>query len=383
MDAIGKAIRTALTKGNAADPAHRERVYQSAQHALESALDKEGVTDPMARDARRQRLVDSIAEIEKDYMPATAPSVNRSVPPDGPRAEPTFDLPQSEPDMAASPQWTAAVAPEKQRVTTGERLEPTLDAPAGETVDTEVDIHSAPIRMAPDERADGAGKRRFRRDGRKRRDRESDGRPRRKPFVWFLLISTVVVFVLIGVGFWVVSNADYEFVLEQFLEEVEPGEDYTPEARLGSSADDRTQFVLYDAGNRSIPSQGGELETSIVETGQAMALHVTGGGSDNDAVIIPIGREQLADLAGLPFTVAVRASSTADDGAALLVSCDFAGLGDCGNRRYKVEATAGDLLFAGRMGEGSPEDDGEIRIAVPEAGSEVDLLSVILLVGDT
>lgn len=389
MDAIGKAIRTALAKGNAADPAHRERVYQSAQHALESALDKEGVTETATRDVRRQRLIDAIAEIEKDYLPAAVDLASRgesdAPPVHAERAEPSLDASPGEADMPASHQWTGTVEPDTPRVPPDERREPLLgdqhDTAFGG--DSEVDLHAGRVAVAPDDRQDDRRARKPRRGHRKKRDRESDGRPRRKPFVWLLLVSTLVVFAVIGVGFWMVSNADYEFVLEQFLQETEPGEDYTPEARLGSTADDRTQFVFYDAGGGDAPRLAGNLSTSTVETGQATALRVEGGGSDEDALIVPISQSQLSELAGLPFTVAVRASSTAEGGAALLVTCDFAGLGDCGSRRYQVEATAGDLLFAGRMGDGPPEGDGEIRISLPDSGSEVDLLSVVLLVGDT
>ncbi|WP_114389105.1 hypothetical protein [Notoacmeibacter marinus] len=385
MDAIGKAIRTALAKGNAADPAHRERVYQSAQHALESALDKEGVTDPAMREARRQRLADAMAEIERDYLPAEERPAVAPEEPAKERAEPAFDLPESHVDMTASQQWTATVEPDKQQSPATGRREPSLDDPHSLASEprSEAEIYPDPVRDGVAEREPVAGTRKSRGSRRKNRDRESDGRPRRKPFVWLLLISTLVVFGILGIGFWMISNADYEFVLEQFLQETEPGEDYTPEARLGGATDDRTQFVLYDAGDRSEPRTQGNLETSIVETGQAMALRVTGGGSEDDALIVPISETQLSELSGLPFTVAVRASSKAENGASLLVSCDFAGLGDCGNRRYQVEATAGDLLFAGTMGDGSPDGEGQIRIAVPDSGSEIDLLSVVLLVGDT
>ncbi len=389
MDAIRKAIRAALARGNAGNPEHRERVYRSAQQALENALDHEGVTDPADRQLRRQRLLDAIGEIEQDYLPATAPVPNgdRSTPPAADRVDPSFDAPhpQARDPHTAGRRDDARVDPvegrehERRPARSGPgRSEPVMESPvaaAGRAADPGLAADDLDITV------DGDGE--PPRGTRRKRRRGRDGRPRRRPYAWTMLVLTFVVFALLGAGFWAASNADYEFVLEQFLREVEPAEDYTPEAGLGGGADDRAQIVLYEPGAGPRPGVFGGLSADLVEAGQQRVLHIEGGGSEEAAILIPISRDTLARLAGLPYTVSVRARSDALAGAALLVSCDFAGLGDCGTRRYHVEAAAGDLLFAGTMGDGAPEDEGAIRIALPQAESELELFSVILLVGDT
>ena len=379
MDAIGKAIRAALAKGNAGDPHHREQVYRSAQHALESALDKEGVTDPAVRETRRRRLLDAIGEIEQEYLPATAPGID-DVHPEvqtAPQAEPTFDRPKGR-----------RVEPDVRSGREGSRAEPFVETPeparnAGDRVDPSPEIYGESARRSDDVSVTLDEDRKPRRERGRRRRREPDGRPKRRPYAWMLLILTLLVFGFLGVGFWMASNADYEFALEQFLKEPELGEDFTPAARLGSGDDDRAQVDLYDAASDRQPEVTGNLSAELVEAGQSRVLSVKGGGNENAAIVIPVTRQQLTDLSGLPYTVAIRALSNAEGGTTLLVSCDFAGLGDCGTRRYQVEATAGDLLFAGTMGDGTPESNGSIRITLPDEGSELEIIAVTLLVGDT
>ncbi len=70
MDAIEKAIRNALEKGNAEDRAFRERVYRSAFAALDRALQANpGVTVEVAI-KRRKAIQATITEIESEFLPA-------------------------------------------------------------------------------------------------------------------------------------------------------------------------------------------------------------------------------------------------------------------------------------------------------------------------
>ncbi|RVA90401.1 hypothetical protein EN925_15030, partial [Mesorhizobium sp. M7A.F.Ca.US.006.04.2.1] len=70
LDAIEKAIRNALEKGNAEDRAFRERVYRSAFAALDRALQANpGVTVEVAI-KRRKAIQAKITEIESEFLPA-------------------------------------------------------------------------------------------------------------------------------------------------------------------------------------------------------------------------------------------------------------------------------------------------------------------------
>ncbi|RLQ87157.1 hypothetical protein D8780_01940 [Notoacmeibacter ruber] len=356
-------------------------------------MDKEGVSDPAARELRRQRLLNSISEIEKDYLPAANPAHETAGAEPFPHAERVIDREASRERVATRPR-TASLKGDKQEPRLDHasqphdpegagRREPSFEEPAELAEPAGPDADFYPDRMSPEPDSRAASRdepdRRFRR--RSKRGREKDGRPKRRPYAWMMLILTLLVFALLGVGFWALSNADYEFVLERFLQETDPGEDYTPEARLGAGTDDRTQFTLYDPAADGEPAIEGDLSAEIENTGQLRLLHVEGGG-EAAAIVIEIPQQQLSELSGQPYTVAMRARSEAEGGATLLVSCDFASLGDCGSRRYEAEATAGDLLFAGTMEGGAPGADGAIRIALPNESSEVDIFSVTILLGD-
>jgi len=70
VDAIEKAIRSALEKGNADDRAFREKVYRSAFSALDRALQANpNVTVEVAIN-RRKAVQAKIAEIESEFLPA-------------------------------------------------------------------------------------------------------------------------------------------------------------------------------------------------------------------------------------------------------------------------------------------------------------------------
>ena len=70
LDAIEKAIRNALEKGNAEDRVFRERVYRSAFAALDRVLQANpNVTVEMAI-KRRKAVQAKITEIESEFLPA-------------------------------------------------------------------------------------------------------------------------------------------------------------------------------------------------------------------------------------------------------------------------------------------------------------------------
>ncbi|MEP6566994.1 MAG: hypothetical protein ABJB10_17820, partial [Mesorhizobium sp.] len=72
MDAIEKAIRNALEKGNAEDRAFREKVYRSAFAALDRVLQANPGVTVEAAIKRRKAVQAKIAEIESEFLPAVA-----------------------------------------------------------------------------------------------------------------------------------------------------------------------------------------------------------------------------------------------------------------------------------------------------------------------
>ena len=78
------------------------------------------------------------------------------------------------------------------------------------------------------------------------------------------------------------------------------------------------------------------------------------------AVVFSIGQGILEQIAGKNVVFDIVAA--ADDGAPTQMSivCDFAGLGDCGRKRYQVDAATSDNLFQIEFPAGAPQGSGRI-----------------------
>src|SRR3546814_15004832 len=77
LSGLETAIRNALEKSDRANPDIRERIYQSARHALDAGLGKQGIGDPQLVAAQRQRLERAIRTIEAEERAALQASAER------------------------------------------------------------------------------------------------------------------------------------------------------------------------------------------------------------------------------------------------------------------------------------------------------------------
>lgn len=73
MDAVEKAIRSALESGDADERSFRESVYRKAFAALERAIETNPGITPDVADRRRASVQAKIAEIESEFIPALPP----------------------------------------------------------------------------------------------------------------------------------------------------------------------------------------------------------------------------------------------------------------------------------------------------------------------
>ena len=118
MDALEKAIRSAFEKGNAEDPAFREKVYKSAFAALDRALQANPQITVEAAINRRKNMQAKIVEIESEFLaaapeaqPAATPGIAEVPSVSAERAEPApVAAPEIAPEIGRRP--AAAVAPE-------------------------------------------------------------------------------------------------------------------------------------------------------------------------------------------------------------------------------------------------------------------------------
>ncbi|MGH6861299.1 MAG: hypothetical protein ACRECY_13660, partial [Phyllobacterium sp.] len=104
MEAIEQAIRNALAKADAQNPAIRQKIYESAWNAHERSLAANGALDDSQRDQRRERLKSAITRIEGEAR-AVAPSHG---------AEPRDPILHAEAsvDPAAQPSLGSGIAPD-------------------------------------------------------------------------------------------------------------------------------------------------------------------------------------------------------------------------------------------------------------------------------
>ncbi|TGV81623.1 hypothetical protein EN801_033105, partial [Mesorhizobium sp. M00.F.Ca.ET.158.01.1.1] len=131
MDAIEKAIRNALEKGNAEDRAFRERVYRSAFAALDRALQANpGVTVEVAI-KRRKAIQAKITEIESEYLPA--------VPGVAPRID-AIDAPAGEVEADAAPAVEASPRVPSPAASVDAPVQPASDAPRSRVLPVVPDI---------------------------------------------------------------------------------------------------------------------------------------------------------------------------------------------------------------------------------------------------
>jgi len=334
VDAVENAIRNALDKGDAVDPAFRLRVYQAAQAALERALVN---APPDQAQIRRGRLSAVVAAVEQEFQPALAatPSAARTEPrfPDEPRAATPGDLSgfRAHPDFGVAP---AASVPE------------------------------APARY-PDE-----------------------ARPavRRRSIANARFFAAVIIVAALGLGaWWAVDTGLFLSPGERDTSVPNPpatvdGEDFAPKddgapQKPGEAEREWiTVFTPEDAAAVQVPS-GASAE--VVGSGDDRALRIRSSAADI-AVSFDVGRGVLEKLAGHKAVFDI--SARAEDGKTtqISVACKFGALGDCGRKRYEVGFAPGEFLFEIALPDRDPGGAGVITVIpdVSNGGKALDVLRI-------
>lgn len=334
MDAIERAIRKALEKGDAHDEAFRERVYKSAFSALERALrQKENIPADLT-ESRRQRLRDKIVEIETEFMPAEETPSPEPMPEPPPRMEP-------EPNRRVEPAFEQQAAVRSPRA-----AEPVID---------------------PSERPASFRSETDRRDDDDAIELGRSRRPRRKFAVMFLI---VVLLAAIGMGVWwtiqsgillpieardsSVPNPPTELESENFRPESLP-DDVT-----GGSVADSDWITIFDPSDSTEVTVPNQVDAEIVELDSQAYLRVRSiGGSE---VLFDIGQGTLERLSGGKALFSISAIAEEGNPTQISVACDLAELGNCGRKRYEVGSTPGEFLFEIDLPARQPDAAGTLAI---------------------
>ena len=333
MESIERAIRNAFAKSDAHNPATRQRIYEAAWGAHERALTSNTALSEDQKQQRRQKIKDAISEIEAEFKAGSEANAKR---------EPSLGAPESS--------------------------DPVLGEGAYET---------GPALDTTDIRATSKRKKRGSADlgyeaGVSRKDRK---KKRRSPLIG-LGISVMVVVILGLIGFSLYNsfadftrgNGSSPLLTDNRMAPIKEGED--PEGRTWINI-----FTPVDATRMSV--QGGAT-AEIMREGTNSFARVQSK-SASDSVTFDIGEGVLNQLTGKKATFDIVARS--DDGkpTQMSVNCDFAGLGDCGRRRYDVRDSVSDFLFdQDFQGSQSAGRSGKITINsdLSGAGKPVDIFAI-------
>lgn len=324
MDAIEKAIRTALEKGDAGNEAFRERVYSSAFSALERALGaRESITDEAA-ELRRKALRAKIIEIESEFVPASAPA---------PTAEPRDETVTA--DVAPPAALDAGTEPAAPEIK--------LDGRLADTGSAEISADD----LATVDRA-----------------------TRRRPFAMMFIIVLLVA--AVGTGIWWTIDSGILVPADQRDGSVPNpapelnGESFRPE-KLPDDTDEeadanlpRDWIGIFETANSTDVTVPGGASAELVERDGEGYLRVTA--KDGAELLFEIGEGTLERIAGGKALFSVSARAQEGETVQISVACDLAELGDCGRKRYEVGTALSEFLFEIELPNRDPGAAGTIAI---------------------
>ncbi|TPJ63632.1 hypothetical protein [Mesorhizobium sp. B2-6-1] len=361
MDAIEKAIRNALERGNAEDRAYREKVYRSAFAALDRALQANpGVTVEVAI-KRRKAIQAKITEIESEFLPA--------VPDVAPQAEsdaPAVELPASPAAPAATGESAAPPA-----VSVDEPAQPAADAPRSRVLPVVPDIMpDATLSGVPSIDMSAPASSEATAEVAPDRD-ERRIRGRRLPLTAIFLTVTLLAAVGIGLFFAMQTGV---FKTQAQLDTAPPeapptveDDDFTPAdgetgpEKPGAADQARNWINVFsptDPAHVSAPSDA-KAETMKDDSGPFLRIQ---SGASGSAISFDVGQGVLEKLAGkhAVFDIVARAEDGKD--TQISVDCNFGELGDCGRKRYAVGQQRNEYLFDVKFPDKRPGSAGTIAI---------------------
>ncbi|WP_159592164.1 hypothetical protein [Chelativorans xinjiangense] len=331
MEAVKRAIRGALEKGDAQDRAFREKVYRQAFAALERSLQSRPQLSIEDVRQRRDRVKAVIVEIENEFIPAVAPA---------PAPEPGFAEPGPEADFVPRVE-------REDRLSAAE--EPADDiAPPGDPLASEAEMEG-----------------------------------RRRPFAMLFLFATLIAAVGIG-AWWTLQSGILQPAEERGAglsappiaeeEDFDPG-DGAPRPVAGTiraAGDWITIFSPEDP--TTVRAQGGARAEVMDEEEGFLRI----AGAPEAAVLFDVGQGVLERLAGRRVIFNITASAQEGQETQISVSCDFGTLGDCGRSRYLVGPSPSEYLLETELPAGEPVAGGTIAI-VPDVEGEGRTLDIFSL----
>ncbi|TPN36626.1 hypothetical protein FKO01_08650 [Mesorhizobium sp. B2-3-3] len=352
MDAIEKAIRNALEKGNAEDRAFRERVYRSAFAALDRALHANpGVTVEVAI-KRRKAIQAKITEIESEFLPAV------------PDVAPQIDAPVAGPTAGVAPAVETGQEAPSPAFTVDGPVHPASDAARSRVLPVVPDIMPDAIDIAAPAAPGAATEVAPDRDERRIRGR-------RLPLT--AIFFTVTLLAAIGIGlFFAMQTGVFKTAaqLNTAPPEAPPtveGDDFTPAdganapAKPGAPDQSRDWINVFSPNDPTHVAAPSDAKAEVMKDDTGSFLRIQSGASGS-AIVFDVGQGVLEKLAGkhAMFDIVARAEDGKD--TQISVDCNFGELGDCGRKRYAVGQQKNEYLFDVQFPNKHPGSAGTIAV---------------------
>jgi hypothetical protein len=388
LDAIERAIRAALAKGDADDRGFREKVYRSVFAALERNIAATPELAPEAARRRRDALKARITDIEQEFIPAV--EADRPSPSNG----------QPAPAVYARPENGAAPSVDPTGGSAGE-----APAPAVELGPRSPAAHGIPVPDARREPSFGAGEPDMpvERVASPEADmafadgdpgiegpggayeRSAGGRrPRRfgAIFAGVTLIATLAVLLWIAFELGLIRPPSAPAPQQETAEPqppVQPG----PAAGPGTADASRDWVTVFSPSDPTSVVAPAGAQADIVDEEGTTYIRVRSG-KGGEAVLFDVGQGILERLAGHRAVFDVVARAQDDKDTQISIDCNFGELGDCGRRRYTVGPGRADYLFDIELPDIRPGAAGTIAITsdVDNSGKAIEIYEIKVSLSD-
>ena len=381
MDPIEQAIRNAFSKGNPEDPAFREKVYRSANAALEKALQANASISPEAAERRRKSLLAAVTSIESEFVPAVEAVARPDASP-APMAAPPVAAPVPSVDESdEEPEATVSAAgPAGRREPTlfsepvrnesaPARQELVSDWPAALSVDRPKLAGDAPPAHTPDRAAE---------------------RPARKGGRWGTVAGLFSFLIIVGLAIWAAAefgllNLPNDGTQPQASGPQQPASGSGTEGEPRKPGEEEALenwIVVFSPDDPTTVAAAAGAKAEVVEGGGEKAIRISSG-SSGAVVRFDVGQGILERIAGKHAVFDIVARTGDGPEAQMSVSCDFGALGDCGRNRYVVGAQRSEYLFKMDVPSATPAGAGviEIQSDLENSGKTVEIVQIRVSVG--
>ena len=380
---LDSAIREAIDRAEARDPAARERVYRSARQALERGLARHPGLDQATIDEQRRRFDELIREIESEK---TAEEDAGGAEPDA-RLSATeewtdpFAAELLEPPVAEEP----PLAEEADRVAAGsvpKQHEPPA-WPEHEELRAEHGISPAPAARGPEQADDPGGRpadmfdrlaaevRAERRPSKKERkaagkqERRRARKERRRPgaaarlMSGLFLLASLLVFGALALWFLnatglvggtvTAGGGASSFRKFDAVSNGGPSNLMTEDSFGGAWS----PIFVPGKGDRIVPGPASRVEKVSDERGKALRLTSTTSGPDG-YLRIEVPAAVMDSMAGRTSVLALNMRAVDGKPTEIAIECAFSSLGGCSRRRFHVAAEMTDVVMKLVFEKGTP-----------------------------